>query len=93
LKNKPPKKVKKQRRMPHLDSLAKQQKRPTSPNVAIQKNQNLPTYTTYETPKLYLKNLILVPQIEPNPLKWLEETKAKWILFFADEPSAPLTWK
>ena len=35
----------------------------------------------------------LVPCIEPNHLRWPEETKAKWIQVFANEPPVPQTWK
>jgi hypothetical protein len=35
----------------------------------------------------------LVPKVETTQLRWPEETKAKWIQVFADEPPAPQSWK
>ena len=35
----------------------------------------------------------LVPRMESNQLRWPEETKAKWIQVFAEEPPTPKTWK
>jgi hypothetical protein len=35
----------------------------------------------------------LIPKVGSNQLMWPEETKAKWVAVFADEPPAPQTWK
>ncbi|MCW4046324.1 MAG: hypothetical protein NWE99_02005 [Candidatus Bathyarchaeota archaeon] len=35
----------------------------------------------------------IVPIVEATQLRWSEETTAKWIQVFSDEPPAPQTWK